>query len=288
MRTIHKPGFTLVETLVSTLIAVILLGAATTASQSVGRSAQTGQEQAQMNAIADTLFTDFQLLQADDASRTILHSIATFDNKSLPDGTHLVGYGQFYDRDAKQNRPLLKNSLEWIPYDTANGFDKRFDSTNYKPLGFIPFTVKTVTDSSMFANGGSLEGSASPFGKNVPVTSLVAVCAHPGYLNNNPGIATCLNSTGMQSSYANSSSSTFLMRAPWDAWTIDPPPDIDSDPDWNAYEVSSSLAELTSSDPAFKDALGVPTAFVATVRVANYHKPSSQITRTMLLTDWQK
>ena len=276
---LNRNGFTLVETLVSVLIAALLLGAATIAGRTVSRAAEIGQQQAQMNAIADTQFALFQLMQQADPK---------FYSTIVNDGSPR-GYGQFFDSGYKIPDTT---TIDWAPL-TNSGY-VNMPSPYYIPFSITNNNVLHHDSLYMFGSAGVFEGANSPFGTSIPVTSLVAECQHP---DSKAGqYAVCQDSPlGNDNNYFTSSAPGFLQRGPWDGPSNSSVPDLNSDPSWVAYLVSVSLSPIGSTIPFTTYDVPAPVAqtslqtagYLATVQVANYHNPTHRLKRTMLLTAWQ-
>ena len=281
VKKVSNKGFTLVETLVSVLIAAILLGAATVASRTVGQSAEVSQQRVQMNSIADTIFTHFKLLQQADHN---------FYSNVVGAGSTPV-YGQFFDSGGVVGSTA---AIDWVTL-LPTGYASKYDV-------YLPFTVKDTpytirSDAAYFFNSttGVVEGSHSPFGSSVPVTSLVAVCQHPDSQPNN--FAVCQDSpSGTTNNYFVRNGSNFLLRSPWDGPSNlkNLVPDLNSDTSWTAFAVSVSLRLVSTLPYTTYDSPTGPAknalqsaGYIATVQIANYHNPSHQLMRTAYLTAWQ-
>ena len=297
MKLHKKPGFTLLETLISLVILTLVLGATLVATRTIAGQAQESAGQTQMNILAEEGVNAVRLmrdtLRSSGSSNSFAEAIglnavpAGVTGTFIANTKNIVGHpGTHTYSDVNfRSGPIV---LKWCRQDSPATCLNDDGSNMVSPVG--------VDDSAhTSAACGSISDTSTQFCyvnnvMNALGGDLVAVRRAP-YTSYNGG---CTNGSG------------FLVDPPdvYYQWgnrqVVDASNNITAQPsrtciftsqlkEWDFYlrEISVKRATgLYSDASAANQAVLDSNSYVVTVKITNYYTPSISVTKTTILTDY--
>lgn len=248
-----RPAFTLIETLIATAIALLLLGSSLFASRTISAGTAQLTEQAQMGALADEAIANLKLAQIESPTTSLSSLVGLSGSTTKTSGGFYCATCTALGTGDPANRSASGLSLRWGSLTVLNSaVTAPVQENGVRPLFSASFT-------NLIAVSRDLADLKSTHQLSLDLTAISG--------------ATTVNADDFSSATKDASHwttyelSTTVVQA------------SDTTSGWTFSNDKGSAVGAAAG--------GLKTgSYLVTVTVSNYHNPGSQLVRQAYLTDW--